>query len=444
MRITPLEAWIASKIPDESRERISQEKIRRHQLERIRETVEYAREKSPFYRKRLKSYRADSIRDLDDLATIPFTTGNDVTNEGLGFLCVSQSAVERVVTLLVPGTEDRPRRVFFTSEDLELTIDFFHHGMSTLVEPGQKVLILLPGERPGSVGDLLVKALERMDVEGIVHGIVLHPAKAIQDIIALRTDALVGIPAQLLSIARHPLAMEIPPGAIKSILLTTDYVPSAIVGELQRLWRCPVFNHYGTTEMGLGGGVECEALNGYHLREADLYVEIVDPDSGDPLPPRVAGEIVFTTLTRKGMPLIRYRTGDLAAFLTEPCPCGTSLRRLGKVRGRIRDMVRLKTGQRLGTPDLDEALFPVPGIVNYTATLVSRKDVDSLEISIYPGPEAREPRQASVGVALMSVPEINRAVAEGCLRIKPYRLTAENWMTTGVAKRAILRRTEEE
>ncbi len=400
--------------------------------------VAYAREKSPFYRHRLDGFSAQGLNRLEDLAAFPFTTPQDIVTSGLQFLCVSQSEIERVVTLLVPGTADDPRRVYFTSDDLELTRDFFRHGMSTLVEPGQKVLILMPGDRPGSVGDLLKEALGRMDVEGIVHGLVQDPESAVRDILRHEIDCLVGIPTQVLSMARCALAREIPPGRIKSILLSSDYVPSAIVRELRRVWNCPTFNHYGTTEMGLGGGVECEALSGYHLREADLYFEIIDPDSGKPQPVGMPGEIVFTTLTRKGMPLIRYRTGDLARFGSEPCACGTMLRRMDTVRGRLHEMVRLRTGDWLGIPDLDEVLFSLPGIVNYSATLSRHKDVDYLEIAIYPGRQSGLPDQESVESALLAVPQIGIAVIEGRLSLKPSRVKAENWITTSAAKRALV------
>lgn len=444
MRKTPLDRWLAAKVHGGKTGQLAEQDIRRYQLAKLGESIEYARGKSPFYRTRLDGFSTRSLTRLEDLAEFPFTTPQDIVANDRTLLCVSQSEIERVVTLLVPGMTEDPRRVYFTAEDLELTVDFFHYGMSTLVEPGQKVLILMPGERPGSVGDLLAKALGRMDVEGIVHGIVLDPEEAIQAIIVHKTDSIVGIPAQVLSMARHPRAGEIPPGCIKSILLSADYVPSAIIRELERVWECPVFNHYGTTEMGLGGGVECEARSGYHLREADLFFEIVDPDSGRPQPPGVQGEIVFTTLTRTGMPLIRYRTGDLAKFIREPCSCGTVLRRMDKVRGRVHETVRLRTGDRLGIPDLDEALFALSGIVNYSATLISHRESDHLEILIFPGSEGDRPNQESVRTALLEVPQVGFAVAQGCLHLEPIHFTAQNWVTTGVAKRAIHRRTAEE
>jgi phenylacetate-coenzyme A ligase PaaK-like adenylate-forming protein len=237
--------------------------------------------------------------------------------------------------------------------------------------------------------------------------------------------------------ARHARAREIPPGQIKSILLSSDYVPSAIVRELHRLWDCPVYNHYGTTEMGFGGGVECNALEGCHLREADLYFEIVDPATGEPQPNGIPGEIVFTTLTRTGMPLIRYATGDLAAWIPDPCPCGTVLRRMAKVRGRIREMVRLRTGDWLGITDLDEALFPLPQIVNYSAALIAGENTDHLEIVIYPGSEGENVDKEAVEKSLLAVPPIASAISEGCLRLAPLDFISTNWVTTGVAKRRI-------
>jgi phenylacetate-CoA ligase len=445
VRHTPLESWIASKIGAARASELTRDALGRYQLARLQETCAYAREKSHFYRRRLDGCSALGLNRLEDLAAFPFTTPQDIVTNGHQFLCVSQSEIERVVTLQAPGSADRPRRISFTSDDLELTRDFFRVGMSTFVEPGQKVLILMPGDRPGSVGALLKEALARMDVEGILHGLVQDPETAVRDILRHEIDCLVGIPAQVLSMARCALAREIPTGRIKSILLSSDYVPSPIVRELRRVWNCPTFNHYGTTEMGLGGGVECAALSGYHLREADLYFEIVDPDSGEHQPVDVPGEIVFTTLTRKGMPLIRYRTGDLASFVSDPCACGTMLRKMGTVRGRLHEMVRLRTGDWLGIPDLDEVLFSLSGIVNYAATFSRHKDADSLEIAIYPGPRRDLPDEESVESALLAVPQIGTAVNEGRLRLKPSRVNAENWITTSAAKRAlVLREVEEE
>ena len=87
--------------------------------------------------------------------------------------------------------------------------------------------------------------------------------------------------------------------------------------------------------MGLGGGVECEAHLGYHLREADLYFEIIDPNTGRLVPAGEYGEVVFSTLTRRGMPLIRYRLGDRCRFLPGRCPCGSGLRLMERVSGRF-------------------------------------------------------------------------------------------------------------
>jgi phenylacetate-CoA ligase len=441
VRKTPLEHWIASKLPTVRSGGLTQEDLNEYQLARLRETIAYAVDKSPFYRQRLQGLTAAQLHGLEDLADFPFTAPHDLATSSLQFVCVSQSEIERVVTLFAP---DGTRRSFFTAEDLELTTDFFHHGMSTLVEPGHKVLVLMPGDRPGSVGDLLKKALARMDVDGIVHGLVQDPEHVVRDILSHEIDTLVGIPTQVLAVARSEPGRRIPRGRIKSVLLSADYVPKAIVNELKLLWGCPTFNHYGTTEMGLGGGVECEALSGYHLREADLYFEIVDPDSGEPQPVGMPGEIVFTTLTRRGMPLIRYRTGDLARFVPEPCLCGTVLRTMGTVRGRIHDMVRLRTGDWLGITDLDEALFGLPGITDYEATLIRRKGVDCLELAIRTGHEQARPERDAVAAVLCGVPEIGHAMTEKCLRLEPPAVLAEKPLTTSATKRALVVREVQE
>ena len=411
--LTPLEPWIKGKIGLRPTEPLTRWTIEEYQLARLRETVAHARCHSSFYRFILDGFGGDRPGSLADIHRLPFTTPAELREDELRFLCVSRGEIERVVTLQSSGTTAPAKRLHFTADDLELTTDFFHHGMSTMVQPGDRVLILMPGELPGSVGDLLVKGLARMGVEGIVHGLVRHAGEVLGRIAADGIDALVGLPVQVLALARHPNAALAK--RVRSVLLSADYVPQAVARQLTDAWGVAVFNHYGMTEMGLGGGVECRHRCGYHLREADLYVEVVDPESGRLLPDGELGEIVFTTLTRRGMPLIRYRSGDLARFLPEPCPCGTVLRRLERVRGRLSGEVCLGHDRRITIAELDEALFPLPFLLDYQAVVSNRYGMDFLDVRIETtatdvGEAARLVRRA-----LLEVPALRRAVADGYL-----------------------------
>lgn len=371
MELTPLQPWIAHKIGATGA--LTRAALEAYQLAALNETLARARARSPFYRERL-SGAPPALSSLDETTALPFTTAGDLRESGLRFLCVSQGDIQRVVTLDTSGTTGDPKRLYFTADDQDLTVDFFRVGMSTLTDPGDRVLILLPGERPGSVGDLLAKALGRLGAEGIKHGPVRDIARTLKVLTDRDVNVLVGVPVQVLALARAAeFVGAASPPALERLLLTTDYVPDAIVRTLEEAWGCEVYNHYGMTEMGLGGGVECRARRGYHLREADLYVEIVHPVTGAPVQAGERGEVVFTTLTRVGMPLIRYRTGDESRFVPGDCPCGTVLRTLERVQSRIEGRVDLGAGHYLTMAHLDEALFSIEGLLDFSATLTREK-----------------------------------------------------------------------
>lgn len=438
MQLTPLEPWIKRKIGSSVSGAALREDLDSWQMERLRETVDYVRQRSPFYGKLLNDVRGADLGNLGGLTSLPFTTAADIQENDLRFLCVSRDEISRVVTLNTSGTTALAKRIHFTEADLELTTDQFHHGMQALVEPGGKVLILMPSDRHGTVGDLMVKALKRMDVIGIPYGIVMDSGKAVAAIVEQQVDCLIGIPVQVLGLVRHRDAAAIPRGMIKSVLLSADYVPDAIVREIEDAWGASVFNHYGMTEMGLGAAVDCRALSGYHIREADLLFEVVDPETGQPVPDGVAGEVVFTTLTRKGMPLVRYRTGDLSRFIPEPCPCGTVLRRLDWVRGRIRGGVQLGGGGSLTVPQLDEALFPLEGLLNFRAEITGSMEAGALLVTVYSNAADWSDLCRNANGALERIPSVRAAVASGALTVPPVRYSTENWISTGSIKRKII------
>lgn len=222
---------------------------------------------------------------------------------------------------------------------------------------------------------------------------------------------------KVLALARYGESVGAPPPpTLRRMLLTTDHVPAPIVGAMERARNCVVYNHYGMTEMGLGGGVECQARRGYHLREADLHFESVHPATGDSLPDGERGEIVLTTLTRPGMPLIRYRTGNVGCFLPGDCPCGTLLKTLGQVRERLNGRIEIGAASCLTMADLDEALFPIAGLLDFSATLAREG----------PGIACTSASVWSVGRARSRL----RPFSAGCTRFRRYSPPRRwaNWM----------------
>lgn len=362
MKITPMEKWMVDKIGIKEG---NNKELEQYQLNKINEVIAYSKKYSRFYKEHLKCFNELDINSFKDFESIPFTLPHHIKNNPLDFLCVSPKDIDRVVTLRTSGTSSEEKRIYFTEKDLQFTIDFFKHGMSSLVDRKDKVLVLLPGESYGSIGDLLQKALREIDIECYVKGVLVKPkdvAKFIQD---KNINCIVGIPIKLLQLSR--IESEAFKKNIEKILLSTDYVPKTLVKEITEKFNCKVFAHYGMTEMGYGGGVECEALNGYHMRDIDLYFEIIDPVTGKTVENGQYGEIVFTTLTREGMPLIRYRTGDIAAFSTQYCPCGTFLKTMSPVLGRIDNRIKIDEDKFIYMRDLDEIILSFKAIIDYKA-----------------------------------------------------------------------------
>jgi phenylacetate-CoA ligase len=363
VKTTPLEDWTRAHLGIDSNVPL-RPKLSDWTIAQFNQTLKLARSHSPFYRQHLAS-APQNISCMEEIAALPLMDASHLRTQALQLLCVSQDEIKRVVTLQTSGTSGEPKRIFFTAADQQLTIDFFSAGMSTFTGPGDHVLILLPCQPPGSVGDLLRLALLKNGSCPLAHGVHPDPTETLALIGESRVACLVASPTQALALAaRWP--QEAPPP--RSVLLSTDSISPAVVRRLEQTWGCEVYNHYGMTEMGLGGGVECAAHRGLHLREHDLFFEMINPRTLRPALPGDYGEIVFSTLTRQGMPLIRYRTGDRGRFLPGVCPCGTELRTLERVRARLDGFFDL-FGQNIYLADFDDVLFAHPAVLDFSAEL---------------------------------------------------------------------------
>lgn len=306
------------------------------QLARLRRQLRYVRARSRFYGRHFHNAPED-VASLEALADFPFTTARDLTR-WQDFLCVSQDAVERMVTLRTSGTTGPPKRLAFSRADLDATCRFFRVGMGQLARRGERVLVLWPGaQRPHGVGALLREALARDGIEVMAGEPCVTEDTLRRELADFQPQVMVAAPSQLAVLATF-LVHEQKTGrktTLRGALSSAESLPPRLARTLREDCGITTLDHYGLTESGYGGGVQCPAQDGYHLRELDVFVEIVDVESGSPLPEGQEGEIVITTLAREAMPLIRYKTGDVAVLISGPCRCGSPLRRLSSIRGRL-------------------------------------------------------------------------------------------------------------
>lgn len=408
---------------------LDRKKLEKAQLLRLKQTVEHARANSSLYRQRLSGLDVDSPVGCQDLEKIPFLTSADIVERGHQLHCISQSEVARIITMHTSGSTGKPKRFSFTAADLAVTSEFFLQGMRSLVDQSDRVLVLLPFETEASVGELLLSALARGGVQA--KGLWPPPAAWVsaQLIDKEKITSVVGLPQQLLA-----LSESVPFGQLKSMLLCSDYAPDVLRWRIEQNCGCETFLHYGATESGLGGAVECTAHYGVHIRESDLLIEIVDPKTGQQLPDGVAGEVVLTTLGREAMPLIRYRTGDIASFERKSCVCGGVTARLCNIYGRLHNCM-LPDGSSICSQGLDDILFQVSGLLDYRATL-DHNGLDRLAVEYIAALRDDEVGK-EISHLLRRIPEISRLLKSNDFLLENIQ-QVESFAPTHTLKRTIL------
>ncbi|MFZ4462993.1 MAG: DVU_1553 family AMP-dependent CoA ligase [Bacteroidales bacterium] len=337
------------------------------QQKKLELLIQFARINSKFYQEHLP--------DSTVLTELPFTSPTDIASDPYAFLAIPPGLVARVTTLANSGTTPLKKRIFFSKADLERTIDFFAAGMSTMTSPGDNAQILISNRTENSLGSLLSESLSRIGVTSNLPGVIRSAGAAIEA--SRSADCLIGMPAELLYMCR--MAPDLRP---KSVLLAADYIPQSVIEGIKETWDCSVFSHYGHTEFGFGCTVDCLHHNGYHLRDADLIFEIIEPGTSRAVNHGERGELVVTTLSNEAMPLIRYRTGHISRIIHEPCSCGGSLHRLGRIEGRIDNVFPVEDGKTISIHQLDEILFADPSIRCFNASLNNEGRKYTLQLTI--------------------------------------------------------------
>lgn len=355
---------------------------------------------------RLRTTFGLDLGSLDDVAHLPFATKSALRDAyPFGLLRVPVESLARLHAS--SGTHGKPTVVGYTPADLEAWTELMARCMT------------MAGVRPGMLihnantyglftgGHGFHQGAERIGcpVLPVSGGFTARQALLLHD---LGAQALVATPSYALVIAQAVDDAGIDPTSLRLELglFGGEAWTEGLREQIERaLPGLRAVNFYGLSEMcGPGVASEClEARDGLHVHEDHFLVEVIDPESGHPVDEGAAGELVFTTLTKEAMPLLRYRTGDAGSLMTEPCACGRTTARIRGLRGRIDDMITVR-GVNLYPSHVEHLLLSVPDVAPHYQLVVERPGaMDELTVQC-------EPVSAEVDAAAL------RATVEKVLR----------------------------
>jgi len=322
----------------------SRDQIEQTQLSRLRSTVAQTR-KCDFYRQRLDEAGVgpDSIRSLDDLRRIPFTTKQDLRSQyPTGLLCVPQSEIVRMHCS--SGTTGSPVAICHTQNDINSWADLMARSIHMVGVRRDDVFQIMSGYGLFTSGLGIHFGAERLGCMTIPAG-AGNSRRQIKLAKDFRTTVAHILPSYALILGEHLRNMGEDPRQfpLRIALVGAEPYTEEFRRRIEDLFDMKAYNSYGLSEMnGPGVGFECLHQAGMHLWEDAYIPEIVDPETGEPMPEGEVGELVMTCLCRQGMPILRYRTRDLTRFLPGECACGRKHRRIDRILGRADDMFIIK------------------------------------------------------------------------------------------------------
>ncbi len=356
----------------------------RLQLARLRETLAWAVSRVAFYRERIPTA---TVRDLGDLARLPFTRKTDLREHyPFGLFAVPRPEVARIHAS--SGTRGKPTVVGYTPGDLEVWNEVMARVLVAAgARPGDLLHIAFGyGLFTGGLG--FHQGAERigMTVVPASSGNTARHCLLLRD---LRPAGLCATPSFALHIAETLAEQGVKPGdlGLRYGMFGAEPWTQGVRRALETGLGMRAHDVYGLSEIvGPGVSGECEAREGLHIADDHFLAEIVEPDTGQPLPPGRQGELVLTTLTKRALPMIRYRTGDVTALSLDPCACGRTSARMARLVGRADDMLVIK-GVNVYPSEVEGALLDVAEVVpQYLLVVDRRATLPRVEVQVEPAP----------------------------------------------------------
>jgi len=363
------------------------DQLRALQDERLRDVVRRVYENVPFYRDKMQKLgiTPKDIRGVCDIGLLPFTEKQDLRDHyPFGLFAVPQSEIVRIHAS--SGTTGKPTVVGYTGGDIDRWAELMARSMYC-ANVGKHDIVQVAygyGLFTGGLGAHYGAERVGASVIPISGGNTTRQLMIMQD---FGSTALCSTPSYALNLAEALKAQGANRTKLKSGIFGAEPWTEAMRQKIEEMLGIDAINIYGLSEvMGPGVSVECMCKNGMHIWEDHFLPEVIGKN-GESLPYGQRGDLTFTTLTKHGMPLLRYRTHDLCTLTDEPCACGRTHVRMGRVMGRTDDMLIIR-GVNVFPSQVEHALLQVEGIVPQYQIVVDRKGtLDTMEVQVELSPE---------------------------------------------------------
>jgi phenylacetate-CoA ligase len=367
----------------------SQLEIKAFQEKKLEELLNYVEAHSPYYRELFSKHNTDiqKIRKLEDLVNIPATTKDELQERNKDFICVSKKKIIDYIT--TSGTLGDPVTFAMTEEDLDRLA--YNECISFACADGSEddiFQLMTTIDRRFMAGLAYFLGVRKLGA-GIVRVGNGMPELQWDTIRRIKPTAFITVPSFLLKLIEYAEEHGIDYRAsslkkaicIGEPLRNADFTLTTLSQKIQEKWPLQLYSTYASTEMGTAF-TECRFGVGGHHHPELIIVELLD-DNGLPVNEGEAGEVTVTTLGVEGMPLLRFRTGDVCHHYTDPCQCGRTTMRLGPVIGRKKQMIKYK-GTTLYPPALYDIMDNIEHVINY-AVEVYTNSIGTDEIVIHVG-----------------------------------------------------------
>lgn len=368
----------------------SKEEIIAMQETKLQETIAYLNEHSPFYKEFFAKARFNprGIKNMEDLSVIPVTIKEDLQQRNDDFLCVPRNKIIEYSS--TSGTLGSPVTIMLTENDLNrLACNEYASFVSTEGSVNDIYQIMLTLDRQFMAGMAYYSGIQKLGA-GIIRLGPGVPSLQWETILRLKPTAIVAVPSFIIKLINYAVEhkIDINSTAVKKAICVgenirnTDFSLNPIGKRITDAWNIKLFSTYASTEMQTAF-TECTECKGGHLQPDLLIVELLD-EMNKTVAPGEPGEVTITTLGVEGMPLLRYKTGDICVYDDEPCTCGRNSLRLSPVMGRKKQMIKYK-GTTLYPPALFDLLNGMENVIDYVAEVWSNElGTDEVTIYIFP------------------------------------------------------------